>query len=993
MKLHFDSNQQFQIDAVASIADIFEGRPVQPVDYSVIKMGQYDGLLADQVQTELGVGNPMVDFDACLENIRSIQARNKLSGAAAADEGLLGCWEIFDAPANMQRKCPHYSIEMETGTGKTYVYLRTIFELSAKFGMQKFIIVVPSIAIREGVLKNLEITTEHFRKLYNNPVINYWVYDSKKNNMLRQFATGNTLQVLVMNIDAFRKNFIGTEDEQKSNLIYRESDKLSGRPPIEYIQATRPVVIIDEPQSVDSTEKSQEAIKALNPLCTIRYSATHRNTYNLMYRLDPVSAFELKLVKQIIVASVEAEGLTTSPYVKVEQIDNRNGLKAKVRINVQGSGGPIQRSFSIKSGADLYTLSGERAEYQNGHQVTEISAEPGKEHISFNGGRSLQLGEESGGFSGDIRRAQIRETIKRHLDKELSLKDRGIKVLSLFFIDRVANYRTYDEEGKEIPGKYHLMFSEEYAALVSDPKYSDLDTAKISIDATHNGYFAQDKKGILKDTNGNTQADDDVYSLIMKEKERLLSQDEPLRFIFSHSALREGWDNPNVFQICTLNDTASSMKKRQEIGRGLRLPVDRDGYRVRDDSINKLFIMANESYEDFARALQTEYEVECGVVFGKVPFEEIAALTIVLDEKETAIGDAEASKIMDTLVEQGYLDLEGTILPKFDPKSGEVTLKMPSGFEELESAVIDLLSRYQIERHIHRARNERVNKLRKEVEISEDFVELWNRIRPRTTYKVDFKTDDLVREAVKAVKEMPRIQKPRVSLHAGNLVVNQKGVEAQTTLDTFETIELDGQPAPDILAYLQDRTYLTRSTLVRILKESDRLGDFFLNPQQYMDSVINEINHVMSHLLVSGIKYERIDSDIEGAEWEMIEFKSEELIDYLKSLEVKKSVYEYITYDSEVERRFAEQLDRREDIRLFIKLPGWFKIDTPIGAYNPDWAIVKHGDETVYMVRETKYTKDLLKLRSEEADKVRCGEKHFEALGVPFEVADKASDV
>ena len=440
------------------------------------------------------------------------------------------------------------------------------------------------------------------------------MYDAKKVSRLRQFAVSNMLQILVINIDAFRKNFTGTEAEQKSNVIYKESDKLSGRQPIEFVQAARPIVIIDEPQSVDSTDKAQEAIKALNPLCTLRYSATHRNLYNLVYRLDPVRAFELKLVKQIVVASAFAEGTANDAFVRVEKIDYKNGIKAKLRIHVQSPDGPKEKSVAVKQGADLFTLSNERAHYKNGFEVTEINAEPGNEYIRFSNGRTLRQSEEVGAMRDDVWRAQIKHTIKRHLEKELQVGARGIKVLSLFFIDRVANYRDYDGAGQPVKGKLAETFEAALSELAKDVRYRELGWLKEPMDKLHNGYFAADKKKVggkvvefLKDTRGDTQADDEVYNLIMKEKERLLSMEEPLRFIFSHSALREGWDNPNVFQICTLNETRSAVKKRQEIGRGLRLPVDQNGLRVFDDSVNKLYVMANESYEDFAKALQTEY--------------------------------------------------------------------------------------------------------------------------------------------------------------------------------------------------------------------------------------------------------------------------------------------------------------------------------------------------------------------------------------------------
>ena len=992
MKLQFDPNQTFQLDAVAAVTDLFEGQPQGAPEYAVIKMGEMGGLFAGQDRTELGVGNQLLLADEKLAtNTRVVQTREDIEVADPAAP--LETWELFDAPADLTRPCPHFSVEMETGTGKTYVYLRTVFELSRRYGFQKFVIVVPSVAIREGVLKNIEITAEHFRALYNNLPFEHFVYDARKVNQLRQFATSNTLQILVINIDAFRKNFIGTEDEQKSNVIYKESDKLSGHQPIEFVQAARPIVIIDEPQSVDSTDRAQEAIKALNPLCTLRYSATHRNPYNLVYRLDPVRAFELKIVKQIIVASAAAEGAANEALVQVERIDYKNGIKAKLRIHVQTADGPKEKSVTVKQGADLFTLSNERAAYRNGFEIAEITAEPGSELIRFANGRTLRLGEEIGGMRDDVWRAQIKHTVKRHLEKELQLRERGIKVLSLFFVDRVSNYRDYDASGHAAKGKFAEAFEEELAALAKDERYKALEWLKGPVESLHNGYFAQDKKGVLKDTRGDTQADDEVYNLIMKDKERLLSLDEPLRFIFSHSALREGWDNPNVFQICTLNETRSAMKKRQEIGRGLRLPVDQNGLRVFDESVNKLYVMANESYEDFARALQTEYEEDCGVTFGKVPLTALAKLVRVVDGEERPVGREAAEEIRAALVEQGMLDKDSRIQAAFDPKRKDFVLTLPEPHLDLTPAVIDLLSTYQIERHIRRERDDGPNRLKKQVALSPEFAALWSRIKPKTTYRVEFETDGLVQRAVDAVKRMEKIEKPRINVVAGTVGVQRGGVTTSATSVAEERVEYKDRPVPDLLAYLQSETELTRSTLVRILGESGRLKEFFNNPQRFLDAVATILKYELHRLLVDGIKYERIDRTGAEGEWEMLLFDDEDMINYLSALQVNKSVYEYVTYDSEVEREFAKRLDEREDIKLFVKLPGWFVIDTPVGKYNPDWAVIKQNGQALYLVRETKSTRDFLKLRTSEADKVRCGLKHFEALGVPFAVAVSADEV
>jgi type III restriction enzyme len=991
MKIQFDAQQQYQLDAVSAVVDVFDGQPLEEPDFAVIQLQEGIGLFEGHVQTEVGVGNRLViTADDLKRNVRQIQLRNEIE--VAAPEAALGNWPLLGASGEFARYCHHFSVEMETGTGKTYVYLRTIFELASRYGFKKFIIVVPSVAIREGVLKNIEITREHFKALYNNIEFESFVYDAKKTNRLRQFASSNTIQILVINIDAFRKNFTGTEVEHKSNVIYQDRDQTNGVRPIEFIQSTNPIVIIDEPQSVDNTEKAQEAIKGLNPLCTLRYSATHRNPYNLVYRLDPIRAFELRLVKQIIVDSAISSGAMNDAFVRVEKIDIRNGIKAKLRIQVQTPNGATEKSLTVKNGYDLYELSENRAQYKDGCVVTEIDGTPGAEFVKFNGGLILRLGEEHGGMREDVWKAQIRKTVEKHLLKELQVRTLGLKVLSLFFIDRVANYRSYDDAGQPVAGKFAQEFEETLRTLAKEPRFSSLEWLKLPIHSLHNGYFAQDKKGILKDTKGDTQADDDVYSLIMKDKERLLSADEPLRFIFSHSALREGWDSPNVFQICTLNETHSAMKKRQEIGRGLRLPVNQDGVRVFDESVNKLFVVANESYDDFARKLQKEYEDDCGVTFGKVPIQAFIKMAQVVDGKEQPVGKEAAGVIWNTLVENGMLAADGKIQPKFDPKKDEFTLNLPEAHKALESQVIDVLSNYQLERHIRDNGKEGLNKLKKAVELSPDFESLWERIKPRTTYQVEFTTDDLVHRAVQALRKMPKVEAAKVNFTTAEFSVTNAGVEARAVAAKAETVLYRGL-LPDILAYLQSETELTRSTLVRILKESGRLSEFFINPQRFMDSVAAILKSELHQLIVDGIKYERISATEPEFEWRQELFKNEELINYLTALEVDHSIYEYIVYDSQVEREFAQKLDAREDIKLFVKLPRWFQVETPIGKYNPDWAILKHNEETLYLVRETKSTKDFLKLRTTEADKVRCGQKHFEAIGTSFAVVVSADEV
>lgn len=972
MKLKFDSSQQYQLTAISSFVDLFEGQPLNQGDFSVTESRIY---LGSVVQEELGIGNNLIiTRDNIYDNLVGIQEQNDLDPVSRTD---------FD------QNGLNFSVEMETGTGKTYVYLRTIFELSQKYGFIKYIIVVPSVAIREGTLKNLEITADHFRALYNNIAFEYFVYDSRKANRLRQFATSNQIQIMVINIDAFRKDFSDNENDTKSNVIFKESDKLSGRKPIEFVQAVNPFVIIDEPQSVDNTPKAQEAIKSLNPACIFRFSATHRNPYNLVYKLDPVKAYALKLVKQITVASVTGDNAQNDAYVKLLSVDNTKGIRARIRMQVQGNGKVTEKDFWVKQGADLYQLSENRAAYQSGFEITEISAEPGNEYIEFAMHGRLSLNQERGGIRDDITEIQIRNTIKKHLDKELQLKGKGIKVLSLFFIDKVANYRAYNEEGKPVKGKFAVLFEKHYNELIKLPQYASL--ANFPVEQIHDGYFSQDKKGILKDTNGNTQADDDTYAKIMKNKEQLLSLDEPLKFIFSHSALREGWDNPNVFQICTLNESRSAIKKRQEIGRGLRLPVNQNGERVFDNNFNKLTVIANESYDEFASKLQTEYEEDCGVTFGMVPRLAFRGLVLVAGDNEHILTREDSEKIWEELRNNNILNKTGKILSSFNPGSDDFKLGLSDTFAPVEDDVISVLQSYQIERHIRKDEEPKRLKINKQVFLDTDFEKLWNRIKYRTTYQVEYSTARLIENCVYAIKRMEKVEPVIVNYKEAQLDVEPKGITMHETRTNYNKVEYRGG-LPDIISYLQKQTELTRKTIVDILNQSGRLGEFAVNPQKFMDNVSNIITGQLHRLMIDGIKYEKLT--VGQTEWSMQLFRDDELKDYFEQcIAVKKSVFDTVIYDSEIERRFAEELDKREDIKLFVKLPGWFRVETPVGEYNPDWAIVKHFDETIYLVRETKGTKDFEKLRNSEAEKIKCGRRHFEALNVNFDVITNTGEL
>ncbi|RLA84517.1 MAG: type III restriction endonuclease subunit R, partial [Epsilonproteobacteria bacterium] len=592
MKIKFESDLNYQNNAINSIVNIFEGQEICQSNFSIQRQDKHLLQRSLSDYDELGIGNRLELLDdELLTNIQNIQLKNGL-------------------PQSKKLNSMDFSVEMETGTGKTYVYLKSIFEMNKKYGFTKFIIVVPSIAIKEGTKKTLDITTEHFKGIFDNVNYDHFIYDSSNLEQVRDFATSSDIRIMVINIDAFKKSFTDPEKDTKANIIHRQNDRLNGQKPIEFIASTNPIVIIDEPQSVDNTDKSKVAIETLNPLCRLRYSATHIDKHNLMYKLDSIDAYEQKLVKQIEVANVKLDEAHNNAYIKVMSI-KANPRSAKIEIDINNSGRTSRKTITINSRSDLYELSKGRDVY-DGYTINDIYIEEDNEYIEFGNGVIVKLKEVVGDIDNDsIKRLQIRKTIEEHLDKELRLNPKGIKVLSLFFLDRVSNYRQYDEEKNPINGKFANWFEEEYLAISKKAKYNtlfnDIKNFDDNVKTIHNGYFSTDKKGVLKDSSSNVKGelkgnkdDEDTFSLIMKDKEKLLSFESPLRFIFSHSALKEGWDNPNVFQICTLNETNSVMKKRQEIGRGLRICVNQDGDRVQGFYVNTLTVMANESYEDFA---------------------------------------------------------------------------------------------------------------------------------------------------------------------------------------------------------------------------------------------------------------------------------------------------------------------------------------------------------------------------------------------------------
>lgn len=981
MKIQFDADLDYQREAIDAVADIFEGQEVCETNFTVAPLRGEPQMAMNfgQESGHLGVGNRLRLLEEdILENVRGIQLRNGLAPSPELDS--------LD-----------FTVEMETGTGKTYVYLRTIFELNQRYGFTKFIVVVPSVAIKEGVYKSLEMTEPHFEGLFDNVPFDYFVYDSQKLGQVRNFATSNTIQIMVINIDAFRRSFEDPEREDKANIIHRPHDRMTGNKPIEFIQATNPIVIVDEPQSVATTEKSREAIRSLNPLCTLRYSATHLDKHHMLYRLDSVDAYERKLVKQIEVAGIEVEDSHNKAYVKLLDVDNRRSpIRAKLELDVRQKGGKVARKAKwVRSGEDLLDTTGGRGVY-DGYIIEDIYCEPGNEYVSFTSRPEIvRLGKAIGQVDDDeYKRLQIRKTIEEHLDKELTLRPRGIKVLSLFFIDRVANYRDYDDEGNPRPGKYARMFEEEYRRAARKPRYQSLfEEVDLETEAgdVHDGYFAVDKKkdasgrGRLKDSRGEgkTQADESAYQLIMQDKERLLSFDSTLKFIFSHSALKEGWDNPNVFQICTLNETRSTMKKRQEIGRGLRLAVNQDGERVHGFDVNTLTVMANESYEDFARQLQSEIEQDEGIRFGVVEKHLFAGIPVESPDGESGYFGAEASAaVWSHLRDQGYIDAKGKVQDslKEDLKSG--ALSLPLDAQAHADAITAVLRKMAGKPNIQNKDDRRPVRLNKAVYLSDEFKALWDRIKHHTTYRVNFDTQALIERCAGEIRDNLRVGKARFVTRTARLDVNRGGVDAETVQETAATYDARDFQLPDIVGFLQNETNLTRRTLVEILVRSERLEDFRNNPQKFIEQVLEIVRRQMRLFIVDGIRYQRIGDEHYYAQ-EL--FEEQELFGYLNRnmIESDKSVHDHVVYDSDVEANFAEAFERNDEIKVYAKLPPWFRIDTPLGGYNPDWAVVVEtdGQQRLYFVVESKGSLFTDTLRPQEEAKIKCGKAHFRALG------------
>lgn len=981
MKLKF-IDQQYQTEAVNSICDIFDGCEVKDSLFT-IENNQTTWLEVANLEDDYYIGHSnkiSIDDFTMLGNVQRIQEKNDIQMAR-----------------DLQKR--NFTIEMETGTGKTYVYIKTILELNKRYGLTKFIIVVPSVAIKEGVLSTLKATEEHFKERYDNVIYHYFEYNSKYLENVRTFATSTNVEVMVMTIAAFNKS---------TNIFVQENEKaLSGNKPIDLIIGTSPILIIDEPQSVDSQKKSkkgeesasQKAISSLNPLCTLRYSATHKELYNLMYRLTPVDAYQRNLVKHIEVASITSNEASTKPYVRLVSVSLKKVFTCRLEIymNNKKTGVIDKKIVTAKTREDIWELSNEVDYYKDtGFIIDNISCNPGDEYIDFSNGKRLYVGETIGDVDDSaMKRAQIHQTIEMHLNKETYLMNQGIKVLSLFFIDEVSKYRDYSREDEK--GDYQRWFEEEYTKLIQLDKYKVLrekygDYISTNPSAVHDGYFAQDGKGRVKNSSGTTNDDETTYQLIMKDKERLLSFDEPIRFIFSHSALKEGWDNPNVFQVCTLVETKDTMTKRQKIGRGLRICVNQNGERVLDPKYNTLSVIANESYKEFADTLQDELKKD-NYKFGVIePINFTGIAVKQYDGTVIELSQKQSEEIYNYLVENEYMTSKGKITNKYYQDKHDDKFVLPGQYESFTSKVMKRIDNLSREIEIKDASTKVPVKLNKEVQLSPEFVSLWNKIKQKTVYTINMDMDKFKREAVEQIQNMPRIHPDRIDVQQTKIDITHKGVEdvGHQVRELGAVYEFDTMTYPDFVRRLQDATGLLRKTIIEIVSKSSRLKEFYENPEEWIKQVSSILLSVRKENLTDGIKYEKVDKYYE----QDIIFNDEGLYGYkdrnVLDVSSDKNIYDHVIYDSEVEREFALDAENDDDVLLYAKLPGKFIIETPIGEYNPDWAVVLNTfeGEKVYFVAETKGTENINDLKGSEKKKILCGRKHFEVIdtGIKYEV-------
>ena len=1026
MKFNFKI-QQYQTDAVDAVVKVFNGQGFHDktsyihdrgiiekrygIDGEVITEGKQISFVANSAKVETddidefsdtGYKNELVELsdEQLLQNIQALQSQNniKLSPSLVKDLG----------------RCS-LDIEMETGTGKTYVYIKTMFELNKKYGWSKFIVVVPSIAIREGVKKSFEITADHFMEYYGKKA-RFFVYNSSNLNQLDNFSSSSGINVMIINTQAFAASLKEGGRSKESRIIYSKRDEFGSRRPIDVIKANRPIIILDEPQKMGG-DVTQKALKNFNPLFSLNYSATHAKQHNLIYVLDALDAFNKKLVKKIEVKGFEVKNLRgTDSYLYLEQIvlSAKKPPMAKIEFEVMQSTGPKRKTRILGEKENLYYLSNEMEQYKG---YTILNIDPLHGTVKFTNDLVIKAGEVVGDVSEkDMRRIQIRETILSHFEKEEKLFNMGIKCLSLFFIDEVAKYRQYDENGDEVLGEYGVMFEEEYlnalneyTTLLDTPYQKYLKSTCSDVSAVHKGYFSIDKKGHAIDSKlkrGSEFSDDiSAYDLILKNKERLLSFDEPTRFIFSHSALREGWDNPNVFQICTLKHSDSNTAKRQEVGRGLRLCVNQSGNRMDVQScgeavhdINTLTVIASESYKTFVTDLQSDIKT---VLYDRptvATSEYFWGKCVNVDGVSTLIDDDTANAIEFYLIQNGYVDMKRKVTDKYrqDIKSGTVAelpeeLKpMADGIHTLIQAVYDdsVLKDMFSDGHETKVKDNPLN----ENFAKKEFQALWREINHKYAYTVEFDSEELIEKSIAHIDEKLFVSDLQYTTTIGRQKdeMNEYEVERgasfageKTRTQTLKHAETS-QIKYDLIGKVAEGTTLTRKTVSAILQgiRADKLYMFKNNPEEFITKVIRLINEQKATMIVEHISYDTIegkyDSSIFTAE------KSTQSFD--KAFLAKKAIQDYVFTDGSaeksIERRFAEDLDRADEVCVYAKLPRTFQIPTPVGNYSPDWAIafyegkVKH----IFFIAETKGTMESLELRPIEQAKISCAKKLFNEM-------------
>ena len=1007
LKLQF-KHQKFQADAAKAVVDVFTGQPYLTQSYMMDKgVGYHQASITDE-EDFTGWRNerivPELSDEKILNNLQKVQRAGQLKPS----ERLEGHYNL--------------TIEMETGVGKTYTYIKTMYELNKHYGWSKFIIVVPSIAIREGVYKSFQVTQEHFAEEYGKK-IRFFIYNSARLTEIDRFASDSSINVMIINSQAF--NAKGKD----ARRISMELDEFRSRRPIDVIAKTNPILIIDEPQSVEG-KQTKEKLKEFNPLLTLRYSATHKadSVYNMVYRLDAMEAYNKKLVKMISVKGISESGSTaTDGYVYLEKINlSQADPTATIQFDYKGATGIRKVTKTVKEKFNLYDNSGNLDEYKNGFVVKSIDGRD--DSIEFLNGIKLYAGEVVGKVSEEqLRRIQIRETILSHIERERQLFRKGIKVLSLFFIDEVAKYKQYNAAGEPFNGIYADMFEEEYKDVVEhlqlrmgeDDYVKYLDA--ISAHKTHEGYFSIDKKGrltdsALSDKKEKTSDDIDAYDLIMKNKELLLDRDperSPVRFIFSHSALREGWDNPNVFQICTLKQSGSDVRKRQEVGRGLRLCVDQEGERMDAavlgsdvHKVNVLTVIASESYDSFAKGLQSEL-AESVSDRPKTVNEELFKGKVIVDEKgnEQVVDDALARAIYFDLILSGYVDKGGALTDKYYEEKANGAVKVAEEVKDCGDSIVKILDSVYDERGMKpenaRAKNVELQVDREKLAMPQ-FKALWKKISPKSIYVVDFDTDELIKKAIDAVNGKLRIAQVFFKVETGSMKeIKSKDALAQgaafsksrsNTYDASKQIRASSSVKYDLVGKIVAETGLTRKAVVQILTGIEKavFEQFKYNPEEFILKASELINDEKATAIVQHITYNMLEESYDTSIFTepTIKGKLDE-----NAMKAQRHLYDHIIYDSANERKFAAELDANADVAVYVKLPNSFYISTPVGRYNPDWAIafyegtVKH----IYFVAETKGSLSSLQLRQIEESKIHCAREHFKAISggnVVYDVVD-----